>query len=443
MRLFTPAGSALLALIVLGCALVVVLLATTPWRTLAPAPASGPATGGAVAVEPLRDFTVAEKAREDAYHRAVRPPAYSSLVVALVVAGVLGLTPLGARLVGAAAAPFGGGWVWKVVVGTILVSAVGRVAVLPFGAWSEAVLRRYGLSTRSWGGWLADVTKGWLLATGLAVLALLALYALVRLAPQWWWAPAAVGGAGLVLVVSFLYPVVVEPVFNSFRSLEEGPLRRSLIELARADDVPVRDVLVADASRRTTALNAYVSGFGSTRRIVVYDTLLAGATPDEVRLVVAHELGHAKRRDVLYGTAVGALGMAAGVCLLYLLLQWRPLLRRAGVDSAADPRSLALVLLVVTVVMTATGPLQLLVSRRVEARADVHALALTADPAGFAAMQRRLAVTNLSDLDPHPLVFGLFASHPTAPQRTALAREWATRNDVRPPPSLVPAGSAG
>src|SRR4030095_17145393 len=108
-------------------------------------------------------------------------------------------------------------------------------------------------------------------------------------------------------------------------------------ELAERDGVPVRDVLVADASRRTTALNAYVSGLGPTRRIVVYDTLLREARPAEVRAVVAHELGHAKDKDVVTGTIVGALGAAAGVCAIYLLGSWTGLLRRAGGTAIVDP----------------------------------------------------------------------------------------------------------
>ncbi|RLQ12756.1 M48 family peptidase, partial [Micromonospora sp. BL1] len=136
--------------------------------------------------------------------------------------------------------------------------------------------------------------------------------------------------------------------------------------------VPVRDVLVADASRRTKAVNAYVSGLGPTRRVVVYDTLLREATPAEVTSVVAHELGHAKDRDVWVGTLTGALGAAAAVVALYLIGSWAPLLRLAGVDSVAEPRAVPLLIALVTVVGLVAAPVQALVSRRVEARADAH-----------------------------------------------------------------------
>jgi len=265
--------------------------------------------------------------------------------------------------------------------------------------------------------------KGVLVGAGLTALALVALVALARRTRRWWaWGAAAT--AGLVIAGSFAYPLVVEPVFNRFTPLPAGELREDLLALAARDGVPVEEVLVADASRRTTALNAYVSGFGSSRRIVVYDTLLERATDEEVELVVAHELGHADERDVLVGTLLGALGAAAAVCALALVLSWTPLLRRAGADGMADPRVVPVVLALVAVTSLLVAPASNLVSRAIEARADVHALDLTGDPRTFIATQKRLALSNLSDLDPHPLAYAFFASHPSVTERLSLAREW-------------------
>jgi STE24 endopeptidase len=190
-------------------------------------------------------------------------------------------------------------------------------------------------------------------------------------------------------------------------------------------------VLVSDASRRTTALNAYVSGFGATRRIVLYDTALQELPDDELESIVAHELGHVAADDVLTGTLVGALGSAAAVALLGWLLSWTPLLRRAGVDSPGDPRVVPLVLFLAAVGTVASTPVQNLVSRQIETRADVHALDLTHDPEAFAAMQRRLADINLNDPTPPAAWQWWFGSHPTAPQRVALAEDWARLADAR------------
>jgi STE24 endopeptidase len=165
-----------------------------------------------------------------------------------------------------------------------------------------------------------------------------------------------------------------------------------------------------------------VSGFGRTRRIVAYDTLLSTAEPREVELVVAHELGHVKHRDVLHGTVLGALGGAVGVCLLAAVVQWQPLLDAAGVGDFEDPRSMWLLAAVAAVGSAAAGPFGCALSRRIERRADVHALELTADPAHFIAMQRRLTVANIGDPSPPRLLHVLFGTHPTPAERIAAAR---------------------
>lgn len=403
------------ALVVLLGALGVALALTVPWT---------PLPGADLQPDPLRDFTREQLAREVAFHRALRPWSYGGLVLGLVVAVVLGLTRLGARVVTAVARPLGGGWVAQVLLGTLAVTAIGRLVTLPLSARSELVLRRYGLSTQTWSSWLLDVAKAVLVGSALTALALLLLVGIARRAPRSWWAWGAAATAALVVAGSFAYPLVVEPVFNRFTPLPAGELREDLLALAERDGLAVEQVLVADASRRTTALNAYVSGFGSSRRIVVYDTLVQRAEPAEVELIVAHELGHATRNDVLVGTLLGALGAAAAVCALALVLSVTPLLRRAGADGMADPRVVPLVLALLAVTTLLLAPASNLVSRRVEARADVHALDLTRDASTFVATQRRLALSNLSDLDPHPLAYALFATHPSVPERLSLARQW-------------------
>jgi STE24 endopeptidase len=413
-----PRLPALVAFVVLGAALVALLALTTPWHPLG-------ANAPHVPVDPRRDFTAADLAREQAFHHAVRPPAYAALALGLLAAAVLGLTPLGARVVSVTGK---GPWPVRAAIGGLALSLLARLVTLPLDARAEVVLRRYGLSTQSWGGWTVDQLKAALVGGVLLVVATVGLVAVARAAPRTWWAWGAIAAAALVCVVSYVYPVVVEPVFNNFTPLADGPLRTELLDLARRDGIPVREVLVADASRRTTALNAYVSGYGSTRRVVLYDTLLDKATPAEVELVVAHELGHVKAHDVRNGTLAGALGAALGVILLYLLTTWPALLRRAGADGPQDPRVLGLVLFAIAALGFLTAPAQALVSRRIEARADVHSLDLTGEVDTFVSSERTLALTNLSDLDPDPVTYALFFSHPSSPERIALARAWAERH---------------
>jgi STE24 endopeptidase len=413
----TPRWWAAAALVALLAALVLVTALRVPWAS-PPAPR-------AEQLAALRELPADAVARGRAFHAALRPTTYGSMVIGLVAALALGLTPLGAALVRLAGRPFHGHWVAQALLGGLLVVFAGELVGLPFAAWRHSIVNRYGLSTQSWGGWAVDLLKAYAIGAVLGAIVLVAFYTVTHFAPRWWWAFGAVGAAGLTVLLTFVFPVLIEPVFNRFTPLEPGQLRTDLIAMADRDGVPVKDVLVADASRRTRAVNAYVSGFGPTRRIVVYDTLLRQAPPAEVESVVAHELGHAKDGDVVTGTLVGALGAAAAVCALYLLGSWVGLLRRAGVESLAEPRAVALLLAITAVAGLVAGPLQNAVSRRIEARADRHALALTHDPATFAAMQARLSQVNLGDPDPNPVEYALFASHPSTVQRMAAARAWS------------------
>jgi len=412
------ARAALVVAILLGIALVVVIAVRTPWTVL-PEPA-----GGRAAIDPTAGLSTAQVSRAEAFAALLIPASLFSLVLGLGVSAVLGLTPLGGRIVRAVAAPLGGGWVWQVLLGVLALSLIGRLVTLPVSAYGEVVRHRYGLSTRSWWLWLRDVSVSTAIDAGLTALGLLALVWLARRAPRTWWAWAAAGAAALVVVGSFLWPVVIEPAFNRFESMPAGTLRSDLLELAEKNGTPVQDVLVSDASRRTTALNAYVSGFGSTRRIVVYDTVLDQLPDDQIESIAAHELGHVAADDVLTGTLMGALGAAAGVAALGWLLSWDRLRRRSGAESVGDPRIVPLILFLMAVGTLLSTPLQNLVSRHIEARADVHALDLTRDPDAFIQMQRGLAVTNLNDPDPPAAWQWFFGSHPTAAQRVVLAQDW-------------------
>ncbi|MFE2348080.1 M48 family metalloprotease [Kitasatospora cineracea] len=370
------------------------------------------------------DFTPSELARGRALRRARLPWVLGGQLASLGLSAVLGFSAAGAGLVGAVGGWFGGSWAAEVLAGSAALVLLGRAVTLPFSARVRAVSVRYGLVTQGWGGWAVDVLRGTAVTLALFLPPALGLYALIGWSPGRWWVPGAVGAALLAVALSFLHPLVLEPLFNRFTPLAEGELRTALLELARRDGIAVREVLVADASRRTTALNAYVSGFGPTRRIVVYDTLLTTAEPREVELVAAHELGHVKHRDVATGTALGALGAAVAVPVLAALLAWRPLLDAAGAADAQDPRSLPLLAALAALLGALSVPAQCAASRRIETRADRHALELTGDAEQFIAMQRRLAVTNVADPYPPRVVELLLATHPSTGRRIAAARAW-------------------
>jgi STE24 endopeptidase len=377
------------------------------------------------------DFTPEQYARSKARKRATAPVRYTSLAVDLVAVFVLGFTPAGGALVHAAGKLAGGGWIATALLGALALRVVLWLLDLPFSLWRERINKERELSTRTRKLFWLDSLRGFLIGAILFAAVSLGFFAITRAVPGNWPLVAGACGVALVFVLSFLLPVVIEPLFNKFRPLEEGELRTRLMDLATDSGVKVQDVLVSDASKRTTANNAYVSGFGTTRRIVLWDTTIENCEPAEIASVTAHELGHAKRQDVVVGTAVAAVGTIVSVAVLAWALSWHPLHSAAHVTGPQDPRAIALLLAIATVLSALAGPLFNAYSRRIERRADQFGMDLTRDPAAVVMTWRRLAAGNLADLEPHPLTVLLFATHPPIPARLAHARQWAAEHGVR------------
>jgi len=407
--------AAWVTLFLLLLAFAILVVVTTPWH-----PLSGSVPGGHVRPDVHRDFTAAQIAHETRYHDTIRPWGLTGLVLGLLVPVVLGFTPIGRRIIDR----FGRlHWLLQVTLGVALVVVLTTLVTLPIAAREHAIETDYGLTTQGWGGWATDQLRGLAVAFVSTWIGIAVVVAIARRFTRSYWAPAAVLAAGLVFAGSFAYPYIVEPLFNSFHSLPAGTLRDDLLALARSDHQPLHDILVANASRRTTTENAYVSGFGASRRLVLYDTLLAQDTPGEIRVITAHELGHAKYDDVLHGTIEGALVVAAAMCALFLLVGAR----------AAQPRYVPLLLALYAVVGFAVSPLTNVISRHIEARADAHALQLTHDPVDYVNAQKRLALAGLDDLKPSPVLYALFFNHPSPIQRLAMARDWARQHHAPEP----------
>ena len=299
---------------------------------------------------------------------------------------------------------------------------------LPVSAVAHERAVDVGLSTQSWGPWLGDVAKstaiGTMFAAGGAALGL----GLVRRFRRTWWLPAAGASVALGVVALWLFPVVIDPLFNRFDELPPGKLRTEVLELADRAGVDVGEVYRIDASRRTTGLNAYVGGLGRTNRVVLYDNLVDGAPAGEVRSVVAHELAHEKHRDILRGLAWLTLVAPAGTFLAQALAE--RLGRRQGLgdhDAKPGPQALPALALSLALVSFVLGTFSNVLSRRVEARADAFALRLTDDSKSFAALERRLALTNVADPDPPPLLHALLGTHPTTVERLGYGEAYERR----------------
>jgi STE24 endopeptidase len=370
-----------------------------------------------------RFFSREEIERSRAYHRPLYPMVAASTALSIGYLAAAVFSSLGRWL----AAPVDSlpRWAYAVAFTAIVVGA-GALLRLPLSYWrGYRYEHRWGFSTQSLRAWLVDWVKGLTVQLVLLSLALLGLIELAATMHGAWPLAAAPAAAGLVLFLSFVQPVVLEPLFNRFRPLEDAELAGSLRALAERAGTPVRDVLVADASRRTHKENAYVSGLGKTRRVVVYDTLLGRGSHRDIELIVAHELGHRKDRHVLWGTVLGALGTIGAVLVLWLLLRSGGVLSAISASSWADPRVVPFVLLVAEILELVSMPMLAALSRRWEAAADRFGIRLTGDAKGYADMAKGLATANLADLTPSRPAYYLLFTHPSIPERIDAALKFA------------------
>ena len=354
------------------------------------------------------DFSQEAVERASDYHRPLYLATAASVALSAATYAVLAWPARGAF-----DAVSGFGWAGAAAAWAGIVVVASTLVHLPLGYWRGlARERRWGFSTQTLRGWLVDQAKGAAVSIVLAAAAWTGVVALARALPGWWVAPAAAAAALAVLFLAFVAPVVLEPLFNRFRPLEDLELAARLRTIAEDATVPVREVLVTDLSRRTTKVNAYVSGLGATRRVVLGDTLLAAADPGQIAVIVAHELGHRRERHVAKLTLVAMLGAAAAAVVVWAALG----------TAVASPRELPVVLLILLgleLAMLAPGAA---LSRRWERVADRISIELTHDLPAYERAHIELAQRNLSDIAPPRLAYVLLFSHPTPMERLAYGR---------------------
>ncbi|MEA2221064.1 MAG: endopeptidase [Solirubrobacteraceae bacterium] len=332
--------------------------------------------------------------------------------VLAVQIGVLGL--LVARPPRRLSGPFRRPLLAAAVTGAAL-SVTVSTAVLPLKVVGRQRARDYGLITQSWSGYARDVAVSWGIAGAITAAGAAAGLGLVRRFPRGWWAPGAVVVVAFGVITIYAGPVVLDPLFNTFKPLPAGQARSDVLELARNAGVHVGEVYESDASRRTTAANAYVTGLGQTKRVVLYDTLVEHFSRDELRHVVAHELGHVHYDDIAKGLALLALVAPFG------MLAVQGLTERLAPDGAAGaPAMLPALALSVTLVSTALTTVSNQYSRAIEARADSFALRATGQPQQFISFERRITLRNLADPDPPGWVTFLLATHPPSIERIGI-----------------------
>ena len=294
----------------------------------------------------------------------------------------------------------------------------------PFALYQGHLLEhRYGLSTQSLGRWFTDHLKGVALATALGVIAISIVFATMRLAPdQWWWMSAVVFGVATI-GMAHIAPVVLLPMFYTFKPLERPDLVDRLMRLATRARTDVMGVFEWGLSSHTKKANAALAGMGKTRRILLSDTLLADYSEDEIEVILAHELAHHVHKDLWRGIVVQSAVLIAGFYVADRLAH--ALLPTLGLPRLSDPALLPMLMVIGGAWSFLAMPVANAVSRAQERAADRYALTTTRNVDAFVTAMKRLSQQNLAEEFPSPIVRWLFFSHPPIRERIDAARAFA------------------
>ncbi|HHW27026.1 MAG TPA: M48 family metallopeptidase [Firmicutes bacterium] len=319
------------------------------------------------------------------------------------------------------------GALWMGVLLGLSVSVLLALVTLPLRIYGGFILeRQFGLSSASFGVWFTDYLKNAALnGFTYAVAGGAVAWCLVKLPKSWPWV-LAVGYVLTSVFIAFIYPTVIAPFFDKFYPLQDQEILSDIRALTDKAGMEVGEVLVMEASAKTSRANAYFAGVGASKQVVLYDTLLNTHTREQVKLVVAHEMGHWKYGHVSKNLVFSALGVTVVLLALSLSIGRMPPSSYGSLE-----RSLLVLLVVSTLAGYVFSPVSSFISRRFEAASDAYSLELTGDPATFVSTQINLSRGNLSDVDP-PLFIRWFAwTHPTTLERIRMAQKWGLPQEGR------------
>jgi STE24 endopeptidase len=350
--------------------------------------------------------------RATRYNRLKRRASVLSLTLTALFLCALLVSGLSVRLRDAVGSP---------AVYVVFLAVAHELLTLPLAVYSGLLLeRRYGLSSISISDWFLDRIKAFALGLLVSVLAAAVVWWSARTAGELWWVAVASAFSLAGIVLAAVAPLVFLPIFYRFKPLDRPALSARLLALARDQGVPALGVFEWGLGAKTSKANAALVGLGSTRRIILADTLLDNYTDDEIEVIVAHELGHHVHRDMMKAIGFESALVFAGAFAADRL--FRAVAPGLGIRDVADPAGLPLLLIGAGALSVLLAPLANALSRHAERRADLFALTLTKRPDSFVSAMRRLGAQNLAEEHPSRLVQALFHSHPPIPERLAAAR---------------------
>ncbi|HHC24479.1 MAG TPA: M48 family peptidase [Desulfobacterales bacterium] len=331
--------------------------------------------------------------------------------------------------------PFLDHWVrsWNqgpVITGLIFMSVLiifKMILSLPFGIYNTFIIEeRFGFNKTTWQTYMTDMLKG--LALGILIggpllAGILAFFEYAG-ADAWWycWGTVTV----FTLVIQFIAPTWIMPLFNKFEPLEEGELRTAIISYADAVNFPLNNVFIIDGSKRSGKSNAFFTGFGKNRRIALFDTLVAQHTVSELMAVLAHEIGHYKKKHILQAMIIGILHTGVMFFLLSLFISYQGLFDAFHVEQKSVYAGLIFFGMLYSPIEFFLGLFMHKRSRKNEYEADRFAVETTGNPDAMADALKKLSAHNLSNLVPHPLYVFLNYSHPPVLERIKAIRKQLT-----------------
>ncbi len=312
----------------------------------------------------------------------------------------------------------------------LMFSIIAKILSAPLDFTGFRLEHRYHLSNQQLLGWLWDECKGWLVNLVLGGIMVELVYGIIRIAPQRWWIVAWAVFTGLFLLMAQLAPVVLMPIFYKFKPLENDGLSKRLTKLGERAGTRVRGVYEWKLSEKSKKANAALTGLGSTRRIILSDTLLEHYSDDEIEAILAHELGHHVRRHIMksiflqVGITFFGFWLVNQVLRFVIAKNWFPVLDPRLYDFA----NLPLIALVATVLGFLLMPALNAISRRHEREADRYAWENISAIEPFISSMQKLADQNLAERQPSKLVEWFFHSHPSIGKRVAAAEAWASQH---------------
>ncbi|MBA7470945.1 Protease HtpX [subsurface metagenome] len=292
-----------------------------------------------------------------------------------------------------------------------------QLILLPLAYYRGYIIEhRFGLSNQTLAMWFSDYLKENGISILIFSLGMTGIYALMVYIPKYWWIISSAVLAIFIVVITYLYPILIDPLFYKFEKLKDTNFQEQIINIAGKAGIEVKEVLVADASRKTNKANAYFTGIGGSKRIVVFDNLINNFSRKETLNVIAHEIGHWYNWHIFKSIIIGIISGTAGLFLINAVFTYS--------NMVGDFKSILVIILLISIISFLSLPLQNAVSRTFERQADNFTMQATENPDAQIQLMLKLAESNLSNVSPHWYIKYFLYSHPPIMERIEAAKNF-------------------